>query len=356
MARAPQTPTCASKSIMKEETKIPNSTGTDWSDLESQLCDALCPDKNDNSDFAQAEKLLGKGADPNKTSPLDITICEEVLLGARENADKIVEFLLRHGLDPRAHEGRIGVEGLISLRWKGTPAVMRAAKLLLEAGADPTLPYDPEAPDGETCLQHLWFNADYNRWYDETGMGFDAQGVAACVSAFANGEPIDRFRSYMEVDSKRIESVKFISRPGEKGDGSGLGEILYGDDEYAHTFDGLVALICEDETLIATPGLVFYCNDRELEKKGTRTEDISRFFPGSVGERIRGMYCVHHSQKCPDSVVLDLGEYASLWFSLVKEDAKEKPAGEDTSRVPVIQEKDGFVPSAFEWWQVTRVL
>ncbi len=329
---------------------------TEQEALDEELAVALHEGETKKPDFSRAEERLKRGADPNWNYSAWIGLLNDALLWAYVDADQIVEFLLRHGLDPRAHEGRVGVSGLCALRWKGTPAVMRAAKLLLEAGADPTLPVDPTAHDGKTCLQDLWTEVEYNRWFDSTIMGFDAGGVAACATAFANGEPIDGFRSFMEVDGKRIDSVKFTSRREREGSGSGPGVVLYGEYEHAHTFDGLVALCCEGATLVATPELVFYCNEAALKRKGTRTEDISRFFPGAVGKRIRGIYCVQHSKKCPDSVLLDLGENTSLWFSVIPKGGKNGNPPRETKYEAALREKGRFDPGEFEEWQVPRVL
>ena len=129
-------------------------------------------------DFIQIQQLLAQGADVNGASPWDPDDCvlSEIIKGYPEVSElreayckscldedcegcglaileadgrylpQIIQFFLEHGFDVTAEEGRRGAMCLQCLTWSSyDPYILDACRLLLNAGADPSLcPYsDP---------------------------------------------------------------------------------------------------------------------------------------------------------------------------------------------------------------------
>ena len=279
-----------------------------WSPLEEELCKALC----EGPDFEKADSLLRAGANPNKMDADYGTVCGYALENAVRHADVIVRFLLGHGLDPRKCGGDVGTDALCSLIWHGDPAVMRAVKLLLEAGADPSLPVVP----GETdeSVTSLWEGANFN--FNVTDGVIDAVeslGIAACLRKFEEGKPISRFSSFHDAAGKRVQTIKLLSWPeGEGRDGCAL-RILRGEESFTIESGGKLAICCDGATLIVRPDLTIYCDEAELEEPGTAARDVSHFFPNCIGRTVESINYVLFFRCALDGIiVLDLGN-ASLW-------------------------------------------
>ncbi|HIS44617.1 MAG TPA: hypothetical protein IAB47_04520 [Candidatus Scatomorpha merdigallinarum] len=122
------------------------STDYGFSELENRLVEACkrCP-----PDMAAIEAILGEGADVNATAansgenPLSAVILNYAAEPGMDSSTlpDIVEFFLKHGFDVARDEGRYGAMCLMNLiHSSNDDNILSAAKILLEAGANPAIP------------------------------------------------------------------------------------------------------------------------------------------------------------------------------------------------------------------------
>lgn len=132
------------------------STDYGFGELENRLIEACrrCP-----PDMTAIEAILNEGADINAVSaksgntPLSAVIlnyaAEPGMDGAR--LPDIITFFLEHGFDVARDEGRYGAMCLMNLiHSSNDDNILSAAKLLLEAGANPKI--SPTAGDSQDVI------------------------------------------------------------------------------------------------------------------------------------------------------------------------------------------------------------
>ena len=189
----------------------------------------------------------------------------------------VVQFFLENGYDVTLRNGEYGGVALKSLSWSTYDQyIIDAARLLLDAGADPNW-----QEDGESVLE--WIGVKCG-----AALTVDEDSYVECVfevlydmlEAKVEGRPYQDIMWYDAVYGKRIDRVYSCAETPEKA----VYELTTGDSVYKNVFETNLVFDCEGLQL----QLNQWCNakvDSNVPNREKRI-DLSHMFAPVIGKRI----------------------------------------------------------------------
>lgn len=150
------------------------------------------------------EALLGMGADPNNGFDLNFFYTNDTpLCHAIENNDeKIVELLVRFGADVNKH----GVEGMTPLQFALKMNKLKAAKVLLDAGA--SLEIETAEVNHGDCLEHNFAghyignfcrSVEAFEWLQQLGVDLTKHNKKSPLSSFVDAGNIELVKKVLDI-------------------------------------------------------------------------------------------------------------------------------------------------------------
>lgn len=262
-------------------------------------------------DFDGARELLQKGADINAADyygDVDTLLseiicgypaftamnpCEDCIggedcdsceyRGARYDSSympKIIEFFLENGYDVMRGDGLYGALALFSLCYSSyDKTIIDAAKILLDAGADPLFVIE----DDVTPLNTAGICTS-------AGIAVDNSLELECLfwilcdilEAKTKGEPYTGIQWNDVVIGKRIDRVYSCAKQEENA----IYDVTMGEHHYSNVFKDDIVLECEGIPLRVTHYCHAYVNPYQLPDESAKV-DVSGYMNGIIGKRIK---------------------------------------------------------------------
>lgn len=193
---------------------------------------------------------------------------------------KIIEFFLENGYDVMRGDGLYGALVLFSLCYSSyDKTIIDAAKILLDAGADPLFVIE----DDVTPLNTVGTCTS-------AGIAVDNSLELECLfwvlydilEAKTKGEPYAGIQWNDAVIGKRIDKVYSCAKPGEKA----VYDVMIGENHYGNAFKDDIILECEGIPLRVTQHCHAYVNPYQLPDESDRV-DLSSYMDRIIGKRIK---------------------------------------------------------------------
>ena len=192
---------------------------------------------------------------------------------------QIVWLFLTHGFDVGRNGGLAGASCLQALIFASPdPYVIEAEKLLLDAGADPTVAVCDEsiltAYDGEACFQHGERNPRLSNFYHT---------MSEIARAAVRREPYRDIEFFEACIGKRIEKIEMACT------GVTPSRAIYDHGplfrRYYNCFASPILFCCEGKDLCVNRyGDIWV--DPNVRERAETVCNIQRYFPDCVGHRI----------------------------------------------------------------------
>lgn len=241
-------------------------------------------------DFETMERLLGEGADINACTDEE-TLLSEVICGYPEMAGgeeveqrdgrylpEVVRFFVEHGYEVRRRDGAHGGQALMALSWASYDRyILDAAKILLDAGADPLY-----REDDQSVLEWIGMKTS-------AAIPVDDSLEQECLfwvlydllEAKSKGEP------YQEIDwcdvavGRRIERIYSAAETPEMA----VFQFTTENRSYLNCFKSNLVFVCEGILLSVTQYCHAYVNPYQLPSAET-SPDLSGPLGMLIGRRI----------------------------------------------------------------------
>ena len=259
-------------------------------------------------DFTQAEELLGKGADIHFVNFVDEPLLEDILMGYPvqkamnpcticdeydgcdvSNCEKskqaydseylvdVVRFFLENGYDVSGEGGRFGADALRGLCWSSCDKhILEAAKLLLDAGADPLAPDE----DGEDVLASIdWVSAGCIPVDEDLESECLYQAYYDIVEGKIKGLNYNQIQWWDAAVGKQINRIISCAPSMEKA----VYTFSAGEHQYQNCFEDDIILDCEGVMLAVTQYCHAYVNPNKVPQKPI---EISDRMENLIGKRI----------------------------------------------------------------------
>ena len=236
--------------------------------------------------FCAAKRLLQQGADINAREDSDGTpLLAQIIMDCFYDSESkylpaVVRFFLENGYDVHKENGKYGGEALYALCYSTYDKyILDAAKLLLDAGADPLYVTDT-VPEEVTVLHVVSEKASAGiPVYDSLEQECLFWVLYDIMEAKTKNLPYSGIRWADAVFGKRIEQVCSCASTAE----AALFDHAAGSHEYRNCFTDDIVLVCEGIPL----RLTHYCH-AYVKPFGVadKTIDLSEHFPSLIGRQI----------------------------------------------------------------------
>ena len=239
---------------------------------------------NTPPDFDMARQFLAQGANINAVDDHDDeTLLHRCIMDVYFGIEskflpEMVRFFLENGYDVTRENGRFGAEVLYALCWSTyDKMILDAAKILLDAGADPLYP----VADGEDVLATInWKRSGCIPVDDDLELECLFTVLYDIVETKTLNKPYSGIQWWDEAVGKRIDRVYSCAPSGEEA----LFEFVTGSHQYRDCCKEDIVLLCEGIPLRLTNYCHAYVNPYGIPDN---TVDLSDRHHSLIGKRIQ---------------------------------------------------------------------
>lgn len=254
---------------------------------------------SDNDDILLGEIIMGYGWRARPKCD-DCEKEDEACDTCPENADNhyggfylpvLIKLFLDNGFDASVRDGAYGGICLRSLSWSSYDKyILEAAKLLLDAGADPE--YKMEE-DVESVLSRMAVKESAARCLDEDHEEENLfAAMVEILDAKIKGKDYHNIYYYDAILGKRIDAIYVCPDAGTQTEGIFDKTYLNGN-SYQNCYDGTMVFECEGVPLCVSSCVTLMINPNMVSDDPEKKMDVSAFFPNCIGARIQNITFDH---------------------------------------------------------------
>lgn len=241
-------------------------------------------------DFEKMKELLASGADINAISTKeepDESILSIIILGYPETDDgdgrylpELCSFFLANGFDVHRSDGAFGACCLQNLTWSSYDRyILEAAKVLLRAGADPTVEYDHE-----TVLRWVATKVSAAGCVDEDHSAENLfEAMYRILEAASENRDFDSIEYFSAAEGRSLDRVEMYCEPGQQP----IFSMKEKGFQHEHCFTGTLVLWCGGKALQIDRWTSIVIDPAVKQSEDRIKTDISNRFSDLIGSTLR---------------------------------------------------------------------